>query len=501
MRLSAAVPELTRQDIWVLEEAQTWHPVTEAYALAIGELKSRPTQETSSWAYQAAIHAVPPGQHGDNFRDQCQHGSWFFLPWHRMYLYYMERLARAVIAGRSDVSDEVKESWALPYWNYGRGGKYASLPPAFREPVHNGAPNPLFVRERNPVINRGGRVPNQAASWTTARLKQIFAVVATPGQSAGFGGPVTGWNHNPSEAYGALEQTPHNDVHGYVGGQGGFMSAFDTAPLDPAFWLHHCNLDRLWSVWLSLPGRLDPTQAAWLDMQFYFHDETGQPAVSQPRQVVDTRALGYVYATPPVHAAIAAVVAPTAEQLVAAGIEPIEGAPPADSFPPGPPPPHPPEPVGASDGPFELAGAATRVSFALQEPQSPPVTATAEVQQRAYLSVDGISGSQNPGISYGVYLNLPTGAAEQSNDAYVGNLSFFGIERVGDTNQDHGSHGLRHVFNASQVMARQREAGTWRDNELTVTFAPIHLLTESGETQQQADVATVTIGSVSLFRQ
>jgi tyrosinase len=65
---------------------------------------------------------------------------------------------------------------------------------------------------------------------------------------------VTGWHHDPG-VFGALEQTPHNDVHGLVGGPSGFMGAFDTAPLDPVFWLHHANIDRLWESWRKgVPG-------------------------------------------------------------------------------------------------------------------------------------------------------------------------------------------------------------------------------------------------------
>jgi tyrosinase len=38
----------------------------------------------------------------------------------------------------------------------------------------------------------------------------------------------------------------HNDVHGWVGGT---MSLITTSPADPLFWLHHAQVDRLWSQW------------------------------------------------------------------------------------------------------------------------------------------------------------------------------------------------------------------------------------------------------------
>lgn len=52
-----------------------------------------------------------------------------------------------------------------------------------------------------------------------------------------------------------LEGFPHNKVHNYIGGVGpldpgpyGNMTNF-LSPVDPIFFLHHANMDRLWDVW------------------------------------------------------------------------------------------------------------------------------------------------------------------------------------------------------------------------------------------------------------
>lgn len=56
-----------------------------------------------------------------------------------------------------------------------------------------------------------------------------------------------------------LERLLHDGIHVWVGdawefvgqvpGDGGHMS-FPAVPVnDPVFWLHHCNVDRLWTVW------------------------------------------------------------------------------------------------------------------------------------------------------------------------------------------------------------------------------------------------------------
>ncbi|MEX0791272.1 MAG: tyrosinase family protein, partial [Actinomycetota bacterium] len=89
-----------RRDIWKLEQAQQWHPMINAYAEAVRIMKTRPASDPTSWAYQAAIHGNAVA---DTWRNTCQHSSWFFLPWHRMYLYWFERICRAAIQTSPDV--------------------------------------------------------------------------------------------------------------------------------------------------------------------------------------------------------------------------------------------------------------------------------------------------------------------------------------------------------------------------------------------------------------
>ena len=55
---------------------------------------------------------------------------------------------------------------------------------------------------------------------------------------------------NPAGTYGSLEDI-HNEIHDKTGG-GGHMSALEVSSFDPLFWLHHCNVDRLWAVWQDL---------------------------------------------------------------------------------------------------------------------------------------------------------------------------------------------------------------------------------------------------------
>jgi tyrosinase len=58
-----------------------------------------------------------------------------------------------------------------------------------------------------------------------------------------------------------LEGGPHGDVHNAIGG----TMASASSPSDPIFWLHHANLDRLWSQWQGRhPNRKPPNDSETL---------------------------------------------------------------------------------------------------------------------------------------------------------------------------------------------------------------------------------------------
>lgn len=100
--------------------------------------------------------------------------------------------------------------------------------------------------------------------------------------------------------HGALEHRPHDLVHDAIGG---FMGEPDTAANDPIFWLHHCNIDRLWNRWLSLGDkRHDPDEdSTWCQQVFTFVDSDGQQAtlpISRFLSYVHGNVLDYEYDDP-----------------------------------------------------------------------------------------------------------------------------------------------------------------------------------------------------------
>ena len=116
-----------------------------------------------------------------------------------------------------------------------------------------------------------------------------------------------------------------------------------------------------------------------------------------------------------------------------------------------------------------------------------------------YLNVENIEGDANPGLLYGVFVNLPEGAVpDPDGDHFAGTMSFFGIDAASndDDEREQAPHSLRHVFDITDLAAKQTELGHWNPEQLHVTFSPLGV-----EDEAALDVAPVKIGRVSLFMQ
>ena len=129
------------------------------------------------------------------------HNSQRFLPWHRAYLIVFERELRAI-----------DNSLSIPYWDWtADGGELRG----FSDSKWSGPWN------RTPANNRGSFFA------TEGQIQNILSQT----NYAGFTN--------------ALEIGPHNTRHVWVGGDMVTMQS----PRDPAFWLHHAQVDRIWALW------------------------------------------------------------------------------------------------------------------------------------------------------------------------------------------------------------------------------------------------------------
>jgi tyrosinase len=489
-----------RKNVWKLP---AWDPILLWYARAVAEMQRRPIDDPTSWRYQAAIHeyvrardpfadpadVLPPAAAQRRFWNQCQHGSWFFLPWHRIYLAYFEQIVGATVVALGGPAD-----WGLPYWNYSdsTNPKARSLPPAFFAATIPGTtdPNPLRVPARRTGANTGQIIATTAAVDLRCLTEPDFQA-QPPGGSTGFGGPKTGFQHSGSRI-GQAEGTPHGTMHNAVGGPGGFMGGFNTAALDPIFWLHHANIDRLWAVWRAMdPLHVDPVDAAWLTGQpFEFHDAGGSIVSHTASQFVitTTSPLPYDYddvsnplaIAPPVGVTPAAAAVPGGTAMVI------------------------PEMVGASDEPIDLTGQRVVVNMPVSAPTGPARVAAAAADarpQRMFLNIENIKGSA-AGTSYEVYVNVPAGEDPRAHqELYAGLLPLFGLAEATRGDQDHPGDGLHYALEVTDIIRRLSGGPDFDSGALRLTFVPQEEPAAPSAPAAAAAAAAepVRIGRVSLY--
>lgn len=211
-----------------------------SYEKGVCRMKQRVWPDRLSWEFQAAIHGTDT-RAGD-LLNQCVHGSWWFLPWHRAFIWYFERIIRTL-------SED--PSFTLPYWPWD-DNQTNMLPPEFQ--VTGSSLRCDRVQNNVDLNSATTRIPSLSVE-TNDLLTKVTQFTATSG-TEGFGGYA-----HPTLSKGKMEVGIHDAVHSASPGP---MYYTVTSAVDPIFWLHHCNIDRLWDHWLAA-GHLNPTDPVWLD--------------------------------------------------------------------------------------------------------------------------------------------------------------------------------------------------------------------------------------------
>ncbi len=226
LQMSGREQELSSYDLFIF-----WHVLAMSMPLAVGN----------------AAHSGP-----------------IFLPWHRMYLIRLEEMCQEVLEDAN---------FGLPYWDWAADGELprqnqwrtdlwssAYLGEA-RGAVRSGKIGQIQVRlvqnpqtgvllsvEPRPVIRDSGRsslaptLPSEAR--VAAALDQtIYDRQPWNENAIGHRNELEGWIQGPQL---------HNRVHVWIGGDMGPGSS----PNDPAFFLNHCNVDRIWEEWMGRHGRI-----------------------------------------------------------------------------------------------------------------------------------------------------------------------------------------------------------------------------------------------------
>ncbi|KAB8044676.1 tyrosinase family protein [Janthinobacterium aquaticum] len=485
--------------------ATAWYPSPPAYP-AWGFVSGEPAVPTSP---------LPSQLTQDKFWNQCQHGTWYFLPWHRGYLFALEAQLRVDI-----VSLGGPESWALPYWNYFGGvqGAQAAMPPAFSEKtLPDGTPNALYVTMRfGPDDNGTIYIPtpdwvahhpdtpkHQYSDVTDICLQEDLYTgsnAATP--LPGFGGPDTGFSHPGDTPHGNLESNPHDLVHVYVGGNVsspdyGVMADPGTAALDPIFYLHHCNIDRMWAGWNDA-GNVNPDNPEWLSgpaQQFVMPMPGSEPWVYTPEEVQSISSLNYVYqeATVPQKAAGNPLVK-RLQTLNAFSV--TDGLAQVHNIMPQP---RAAELLGANFGPLEISKAGSASVDVTLHPvvqksmlKSLQFASVNALPDQLYLKLENVRGTQDATVLR-VYVDLPPQADQDTRRSqFVGSVGLFGLRRASVKDGAHVGAGLTFILDISRFVDT-----LFIENRLSAETIRVNVETASGAAQP----SPIEVGRVSIYRQ
>jgi polyphenol oxidase len=271
------------------------------YAEAISLMKSLPKDDPRNFYQQANVHCAYCNgayeQVGFPKLEIDVHSCWFFFPWHRYYLYFYERILGKLIND---------PTFALPFWNWDSPSGM-QMPYIFTDPK-----SPLYdqFRDQNhqpPTLldldyGAGDPNPTNANQLYSSNLrvmyKQMVSGAAKP--TLFFGKPYRA-GEDTSPGAGTIETSPHNNIHIWTGDpnqeNNEDLGNFYSAARDPIFFCHHSNVDRMWTIWKTIPGgtRRDISDPDWLNSEFLFYNENAELVRCKVRDCLDNRRLRYTY--------------------------------------------------------------------------------------------------------------------------------------------------------------------------------------------------------------
>ncbi|KAG8825286.1 hypothetical protein FRC17_008757 [Serendipita sp. 399] len=297
---------VARQEIRTFaKDKELW----DLYLLGLERFQAVDQEEPLSYFQIAGIHGRPYIPYDDTgavsanksgFGGYCTHSSILFPTWHRPYLALFEQvLAKHVTDIANEYRGDMKakyieaaQRFRIPYWDWAadpdlpdsiaRGGKVSVNSPTGPRDI----PNPLYSYTFHPIYpNLDGtpkltkwdefpstvRYPKLASQSDRAgALKRTlegnvakkvinnqqltlrdrtYILLTQYNQYSYFSNNVAGDSLEPN-SFESLESI-HGTIHKWVG-DNGHMSVADHAAFDPIFWLHHCNVDRLFALWQAI---------------------------------------------------------------------------------------------------------------------------------------------------------------------------------------------------------------------------------------------------------
>jgi tyrosinase len=338
--------------------------------------------------------------------------------------------------------------FALPFWNY-EASTQRYLPVPFRA-----SGTGLYATD----TDRG-------TGWNSGTSYLLPSAVSVAGCMP----------EKPYDSFsGNLEGTPHAAVHNSFGFTGGWMGSIDTAAQDPIFFLHHCNIDRIWNAWLAQGGgRTDPlSDTEWTTKKFTFFDENGSEVTMTGCDILRAQEqLGYGYQGEPPQVKL------YCKRRLPwwVYIHEILIKWPPIKWPPGPDP-----------GPIEID---------LHEVRRQLATSLAGKNAGVALRLDGVTADRQPNVYWEVYMGLPAGEhATIESPHYIGNLAIFG----GGVAAAHGGHAAQHAAGVTFSINRALRATLARGHNTALSLQFVARGAGGKQAAETRNNAQIHIGEAAI---
>jgi tyrosinase len=256
--------------------------------------------------------------------------------------------------------------------------------------------------------------------------------------------------------------------------------------LDPIFYLHHANIDRLWSVWLELGnGRSNPVDPQWLQgpigsRQFIMPMASGDSWQYTPQAVQDNSdinvngtQLGYEYTPGSGVNSTQEMLSTSENRAKTFGLESFKNS--IDLQPVAS------ELIGATTKKLQIDGL-TNVTIPLDHKMKNTLQksfmALDESSQsnvaepdRVFLKLENVKANRE-GIILDIYTTL-TDDSDQNKTSLVESIGLFGIRKASSSKEEHGGAGLNIIVDITdyfdELHLNKQIAGT---NAFPISFVP-----------------------------
>lgn len=262
---------------------------------AVGFMRNQLSiQSPLQWDNYAAQHAMHCKESSPKYPQV--HWGWNFLPWHRGYIFFLERILANILTTQFNVDGS---TFAFPYWDW---IQHKEIPNTrLRKELGLASPlwgydrtledmvNPdnlnfdnlaLFDGNRGPSVEKPEMSPqNEVTQDSKDHIEETIFYMSPHYVNYMLSVPFEQFAGRPGidrSNQGLLEQGPHNDGHDWVGtrlGSNRNMGTLRYAALDPIFFMHHANIDRIWSLYRQ--PQPDPDTSGWGKTVYRFTDIDG----------------------------------------------------------------------------------------------------------------------------------------------------------------------------------------------------------------------------------